>query len=202
MQPDKEFWDKCYAEHNTGWDRGDVHPAMLKWMKQATLAPCRIAVPGCGRGYEVEHLAKNGFDVTAIDYAQPPLANLKQRVATLANQPVLIQNDIFKFAPETKFDAVYEQTCLCAINPEQRPEYEALVHAWLKPHGTLFAMFMQCEQLQRSENSLGGPPFHCAIADMKKLFPADRWEWVEEPVEQFDHPNGVIAELAGRLRRL
>lgn len=201
MKPDKSFWDKCYAEESTGWDRGSVHPALLDWSNRGLLTPCRILVPGCGRGYEVEYLSEAGFDVTAVDYAQSPLENLRRRVAKLANQPVMIQQDIFQYDPEENFDSVYEQTCLCAIAPEQRSNYERQVHGWLKPGGTLFALFMQCDQLQRSEGSPGGPPFHCDVEDMRRLFPIDRWEWLDSPDKSFAHPNGVIFEFAARLQR-
>jgi SAM-dependent methyltransferase len=201
MKPDKRFWDKCYAEGNTGWDRGAVHPALVEWIDEGSLAPCRVLVPGCGRGYEVEQLARAGFEVMAVDYAQEPLENLRQRIASLSNQPTMIQQDIFEYVPESPFDAIYEQTCLCAIAPEQRRDYERRVHGWLKPGGMLFALFMQCDQLQRSEGSPGGPPFHCAVDDMRKLFPSDRWEWLDEPNQKFDHPNGVIFEAAVRLKR-
>jgi SAM-dependent methyltransferase len=202
MRPDKNFWDLCYAEGNTGWDRGDVHPALLKWIDNETLEPCRIILPGCGRGYEAKHLAEIEFDVTAVDYSKSPLEHLERITASLAKRPKLVHQDIFEFVPDEPFDAVYEQTCLCAIEPDRRRDYEQTVYRWLKPNGRLFILMMQCDQLERSAGSLGGPPFHCAIEEMRSLFSVDRWQWIQEPSDRFDHPSGVIFELAGCLQKI
>lgn len=66
---DRTFWENKYHNSEIGWDRGEMSPALNHWLKELT--PCRIAVPGCGRGHEVIELARRGFDVTAIDIAEP-----------------------------------------------------------------------------------------------------------------------------------
>lgn len=46
----------------------------------------------------------------------------------------------------------------------------------------------------------GGPPYHCDLADMRALFPAERWDWVEPPQREVAHPNGLF-EYAAILKR-
>ena len=196
-----KFWNECYAAAQTGWDRGAVHPALEHWLETEQLRPCRIAVPGCGNGYEVLALAQSQFDVTAIDFSAAPLKRLADKLEAIGSAGAnagLIQADVLEFSPAIKFDAVYEQTCLCAIEARQRETYEGKLFEWLREDGMLHILFLQ------SENSSGLPPFHCDIDDMKQLFHESRWDWSDGEIKaptQYDHPSGKVFEFATRLKR-
>ena len=73
-------------------------------------------------------------------------------------------------------------TALCAIDPAMRHDYAERLWSWLKPGGKLYALFMQTGQA-------GGPPFHCELADMRALFPAERWAWPDEIEVRTAHPS-------------
>jgi protein-L-isoaspartate O-methyltransferase len=161
---------------------------LLYWIELELLKPCRILVPGCGNGYEVLTLAKLGFDVVAIDIAPSPLNNLREKLQANNLTAELVQADFFTWQPEKLFDAIYEQTSLCAIPPEQWQHYEKCLHNWLKPNGKVFAQFMQTGQA-------GGPPFHCDIDDMVTLFNAQRWQWSEQYETQVIHSLGKYEKL-------
>lgn len=45
-------WQERYDAGKTGWERGDANPALTTWLDAGRLQPCRIQIPGCGRGYE------------------------------------------------------------------------------------------------------------------------------------------------------
>ncbi len=188
-------WEARYQSGETGWDRGASSPALSAWLTSDGMkAGSRILVPGCGRGHEVVHLTELGFDVTGIDIAPSAVTHLLQQIKDKGLHAAVLQADLFQFQPDQPFDAVYEQTCLCAIQPEQRKTYERLLHSWIKPDGTLFALFMQT-------GAEGGPPFHCDLLAMRQLFPDTRWQWpVIEPVFT-PHRNGRF-ELGYQLTRL
>ena len=191
------FWNSCYAEGKTGWDRGDVHPALTRWIKNGCLSPCSIIVPGCGRGHEVLSLAEQGFDVTAIDIANEPVQHLRKKLSGHETNSLVVQQSIFEFRPEQSVEAVYEQTCLCAINPTERSQYEEAAFQWLQPAGKLFVLFAQ-----KSNSPDEGPPFHCDIEDMKEIFPESRWSWpISEDVSRFEHPSGKLFELSHVLTK-
>jgi len=188
---DRAFWEGKYHNNEPGWDRGDSSPALLAWLKE--LKPCRILVPGCGRGHEVIELARRGFDVTAVDIATPAIDHMQEMLEKEKLTATLIHGDLFglELAP---FDAIYEQTCLCAIQPSQRVEYENWLHGHLKPGGQLLALFMQT-------GVDGGPPFHCDTSEMKELFNNSRWQWPESEGDAVPHPSGRH-ELAHLLIRI
>ncbi len=175
-------WETRYQTGATGWDRGMHSPALHAWLASGVLIPCRILVPGCGRGYEVVHLARLGFDVTAIDIAPSAVQALRTALAAAGLSAQIVEADIFHWQPDATFDAIYEQTTLCAIDPATRREYAERLGAWLKPGGKLYALFMQISQP-------GGPPFHCELADMRILFPVERWAWPGEAAVRIAHPS-------------
>ena len=56
------FWQERFEKKQTGWDRDATSPQLLAWLESGALQPCRIAVPGCGSGWEVAELARRGFE--------------------------------------------------------------------------------------------------------------------------------------------
>jgi methyl halide transferase len=186
------YWQARYDQGQTGWDRGGASPTLVRWLTAGELKPCRMLVPGCGRGHEVVALAKAGFDVTGVDFAAAAVAAARTHLANEGLVSEIVQSDLFAYRPDERFEAIYEQTCLCALPPERWGEYEQCLATWLVPGGRLFAAFMQTDSAE-------GPPFACPPDDMRRLFAADRWEWPER-LEPQEHPTGLV-ELTGVLRR-
>jgi len=177
-------WEQRYQNGETGWDRGIVSPALSQWLEQGVLLrPGRILIPGCGRGHEVVELARLGFAVTAIDIAPSACMHLEQELAAARVSAEVVCGDLFEYKATSPFDVIYEQTCLCAITPEQRPAYENKLYDWLKPGGVLLALMMQT-------GHAGGPPFHCDLLSMHQLFSADRWLWQDNEPLFVPHKNG------------
>ena len=117
----------------------------MQWIASGELTSGRMAVPGCGNGYEVVNLAKRGFDITAIYFAAQPVQNLRKQLLGFEATTRVVQKNIFEFERSKPFDAVYEQTCFCAITPALRSKYERAVGNWLRVGGQLFILFMQLE---------------------------------------------------------
>ncbi len=189
---DRDGWQSRYEAEETGWDRGEPSPALMQWLENGQLKPCRILVPGCGRGHEVIELASRGFDVTALDFAKAPVDELTRQLSERSLTANVVQADVLEFTTEQKFDAVYEQTCLCAIAPQHRETYEQRLAENLRDGGQLFALFMQSDKPN-------GPPFHCDISAMHELFDSSRWIWPDEQ-SVVEHPAG-LQEIAIVLQR-
>ncbi len=202
--PTVGFWEERFGTGTTPWDRGQASPQLARWIDSGELAPCPILVPGCGSGYEVAALAQAGFEVTGLDYAPAAVARTRERIAALAPEARararVVQADALAWQPAAPFDAIYEQTCLCALYPDLWVDYAAQLHRWLRPGAKLFALFMQALRAGASEGRIEGPPYHCDVNAMRALLPAPAWHWPKPPFERVPHPAGV-AELAVILRR-
>ena len=190
---DANFWQQRYDSGHTGWDRGGASPALEQWLTAGALPSGSALVPGCGRGYEVERLAAAGYLVTAVDYVPAALDALATRLQARGLTANLVRADVLDWSPTSQFDVIYEQTCLCAIEPRRWPAYTAQLARWLRPGGVLAALFMQTG---RDE----GPPFHCELNTMRELFDAQTWIWPDTPPLQIPHPNGLF-ELGVMLKR-
>lgn len=199
--PDIDFWQARFDTGQTPWDRGAPGPQLAVWLDAGQLAPCRIAVPGCGAGHEVELLAARGFDVVALDYTPAAVTRTRERLARAGLAARVEQADVLGWMPESPLDAVYEQTCLCALHPDRWIEYAERLHAWLRPGGTLWTMLMQVPRPGAAQGVIEGPPYHCDINAARALLPASRWRWPAPPYARVPHPAG-FAELAVVLQRL
>jgi SAM-dependent methyltransferase len=196
--PDRQFWEKRFAEGNMPWDRGEPSPQLLAWLDAGALRPCRILVPGCGSGYEVAELARRGFEVTGLDYAPNALDLTRAQLGGATAE--LVQADVLAWEPPRPFEAIYEQTCLCALYPDHWRAYADRLHRWLVPQGKLFALFVQLSRPGAAEGRIEGPPYHCDVNGMRALFPDTRWLWPKPPYPRTTHPRG-LAELAVILQR-
>lgn len=199
--PTPDFWQARFDQDQTGWDRGAPSPQLLAWLDSGALQPCRIAVPGCGRGWEVVALAQRGFEVVGIDYTPAALERARQLCESAGVRVELVHEDVLEYEPETEFDAIYEQTCLCALHPEHWERYADHLRAWLHPGGVLAAVFMQMPRPEAvSEGWIVGPPYHVDINAARALLPESAWIWPKPPYARVPHPSGSH-ELAALLQR-
>jgi SAM-dependent methyltransferase len=198
--PTREFWDQRFTEGNMPWDRGESSPQLHAWLQSGALAPCRILIPGCGAGYEAVTLAAAGFEVTALDYSPEAVARTRQRLDEARLKATVVEADALAWQPAQPFDAIYEQTCLCALYPDHWRAYADQLVGWTRPGGRLYALFAQLLRPGAAEGSVQGPPYHCDINAMRALLPAARWSWPKPPYARVAHPMG-LAELAVILER-
>jgi len=198
--PTREFWDQRFAAGEAPCDRGAPNPQLDAWLAAGALKPCRILVPGCGSGHEVAVLARAGFDVTGLDYSPEALKLARQRLDAEGLEATLVEADALAWRPARAFDAIYEQTCLCALYPDLWRAYADQLHRWLAPSGKLFALFVQFPRPGAAEGKIDGPPYHCDIVAMRALLPEPLWSWPKPPYPLTTHPRG-LSELAVALVR-
>lgn len=199
--PTASFWQQRFEAHDTPWDRGGPSPQLGAWLAAGVLRRGQsVIVPGCGAGHEVAALAAAGCRVTALDYAPAAVELTRQRLHAAGLQADVQCADVLQWQPGAPCDAVYEQTCVCALHPDAWTAYSARLYAWLAPGGTLCALFMQARRDGAAHGLIEGPPYHCDVHAMRALLPASRWDWPKPPYESVPHPRGW-AELAVALTR-
>ncbi len=198
--PTQDFWQQRFESGQTPWDRGAPHPQLQLWLDQGLLTPEHaVLVPGCGRGHELLQLGQAGIAATGLDYAPAAVALARERLGTLPGR--VEQADVLQWQPAVPVDRVYEQTCLCALHPDQWRAYADQLLRWLKPGGLLLALFMQARRESAGQGFVEGPPYHGDINAMRALFPAERWQWPAPPYAAVAHGQGW-AELPVVLTRI
>lgn len=199
--PDRSFWQQRFEAGTTPWQRGGASPQLAAW-QSAGMFSGSVIVPGCGHGHEVPALAASAKHVIALDYAAAACALTRERVDAAGLGNVVVEEaDVLHWQPNAPVDSVYEQTCLCALHPDQWIAYAAQLRQWLKPGGRLCGLFMQCRRDGAAEGLIEGPPYHLDINTVRALFPATQWEWQQPPYERVPHPGNLGYELAIVLTR-
>lgn len=205
--PTLDFWQQRFERDELPWDRGGASPQLRAWLADGTLAPGRrVLVPGCGSGHEVAALAEAGLDVTGLDYAPGAVERARARLAALPGWDAgraagaVRQADVLAWRPDRPVDAVYEQTCWCALHPDHWIDYAARLHDWLVPGGRLCLLAMQVIRPGAAEGRIEGPPFHTDVNALRAAFPGSLWDWPAPPYARVPHPAGW-AELAIVLTR-
>jgi methyl halide transferase len=199
--PTPAFWQQRFEAGHVPWDRRRPSPQLDAWLGAGVLrAGDSVIVPGCGAGHEVAALASAGCRVTAVDIAPAAIELTRQRLRDAGQAADVRHADVLHWTPDAPCDAVYEQTCLCALYPDDWARYAAQLQAWVRPGGVLCALFMQVRRDGAGQGLIEGPPYHCDINAMRALFPSPHWDWPQPPYPAVAHPSGW-AELAVVLTR-
>jgi SAM-dependent methyltransferase len=190
--PDAAAWNARYETGHTPWDLGRAPPALLRLLGEIGPARLRVLVPGAGRGHDAFAWAEAGHDVTALDFAPLAVAALGAGAAERGLRVRALEADVLAPPPDLlgAFDAVWEQTCLCAIPPSRWPDYVRAIAGTLVPGGMLFALLW-------SHGMAGGPPWDVREDDVRRLFPP------AFEIERIDPvPDSLRGrEILARLRR-
>jgi SAM-dependent methyltransferase len=158
-------WDQNYQRGTDGWDLGEPTPVFRRLASSRELAPGRMLVICAGRGYDAREFARQGFEVTAVDFA-PRAVSEMHRLADPAAPVKIWQHDLFTLPPalDNSFDYILEYTCFCAIDPNRRDEYADLIQRLLKPGGLFINLAFPLDRRR------GGPPFAVTEAEIMELF--------------------------------
>lgn len=158
-------WNARYENSDTPWDKGFASPPLVEFLERRPLSGA-VLVPGCGTGHDVRVLAEQGASVVGMDIAPGALRKAASFESVADERYVL--GDFLNLESDFvgRFDAVFEHTCLCALEPSQRSEYAASVVRALKPGGFYLAVFF----LEVMDPDGAGPPYGIDAAEIDALF--------------------------------
>ena len=199
----RAFWEDLYARGQDGWDLRQPAPPLATWLAAGGRfeparpgAEARVAVPGCGRGHDARLLARQGYRVTGFDFSDAAIAEARALARADGVAVTFEQRDVFTLGADRAgaFDGVWEYTCFCAIDPGRREEYARLVHAILRPGGTLLGCFFPLRE------GTDGPPFPVSRPEIERVL-APRFDVVEAaaPAASVEQRRGL--EWLVRARR-
>ncbi len=200
-------WENAYQQKNTPWDKGAAAPPLEEWLQKAAPLPVELASghwlsPGCGLGHDVRLLAEHLPDANFVGADISPTA---LSAAQRFDNPRSVQFrdlDIFALPASEKgnYDAVWEHTCFCAINPSQRDHYVAAMAEALKPGGLLIGVFF-IDPYDEDHPIGSGPPFGVEIETLREHFRSHFTE-VESFVPQTAYPGREGCEFFVLFRKL
>ena len=137
-------WEELWSSGETPWEKGHAAPPLSEYLEQedTVLHHARhVLVPGCGSGHDVRELARHGISATGLDLAATAVATARAREAVGSED--YVEGDLFDdtWRKGREFDAVWEHTCFCAIDPALRPDYARTMAEILPPGGYLVGVF-------------------------------------------------------------
>jgi 2-polyprenyl-3-methyl-5-hydroxy-6-metoxy-1,4-benzoquinol methylase len=151
MTSPRDFWNARYAEAPLAY--GEAPNAFVVREAHRLPAGGRILLPGDGQGRNGVWLARQGFDVTCVDWSEE---GLKRARSLAEREGVRIETVCADLAtwvwPEGIFDGVV--AIHLHLPPDVRPSvHRAMLHA-LRPGGILLLEAFDLEQINFSS---GGP---------------------------------------------
>lgn len=132
-----DWWNEVYSSREEiPWDIGVPSEQLVKLIEKREIKPCSALDICCGTGTEAIYLAKNGFEVSAIDISKEAIkiaqnkareAKVKVdfRVGNVLELP--FQNDSFGF--------VSDRGCFHVFAPEYRKWFADEIHRVMKRGG-------------------------------------------------------------------
>jgi SAM-dependent methyltransferase len=106
-------WDKKYRKGRWAPWNSDLPaaPVLQEAIKKKEIKPCRTVVLGCGSGSNAIYLAKNGFDVTAIDIA-PSALGIAMADAKKAGVKVRwVLADVLNLPESKPYELIFDRGC-------------------------------------------------------------------------------------------
>jgi SAM-dependent methyltransferase len=167
---DQSFWDDMYRNRTAAWDP-DPNPFLPEDL--AGLKPGKALDVGCGEGSDAVWLAKQGWDVTAVDLSDVALD--RGRAADTGQQVTWQQADILKWAPPADtFDLVTSH--FLHFPPAERARLFGDLARAVRPGGTMLIVSHHVSDLQ---TTIGRPPMPELFFEADEIaatLPAGQWE--------------------------
>jgi SAM-dependent methyltransferase len=172
-------WEGRYRSGDVPWDLGAPPPALLRLLEELAerRERLRVLVPGAGTGHDAMAWAAAGHEVTALDVAPTAVERARARARELRVLVDVVLGDLFELPASLleAFDAVWEQTCFCAVPLDRRAAYVQAMGSALRRGGVLYGLFWH-------HGRPGGPPFDVTTEQVRALFASRFVEVACEPV--------------------
>ena len=164
-------WDERWRQGDTPWEKGYAAPPLSGYLEAGETElhrARRVLVPGCGSGHDVRELARHGIGATGLDLAAAAVERARQEAPVDSEDYVC--GDLFAadWRIGREFDAVWEHTCFCAIDPSRRPAYAQAMAEILPAGGHLVGVFFLTPWDPGEAEE--GPPFSATREEITALF--------------------------------
>ena len=124
---DVSRWNERYEKGDTPWDTGQPSSELQRVVAELALRPCRALELGCGTGANADWLARQDFDVTALDLSSWAVERARQRAELAGVRVRFLVTDVSNPPPEldAPFDFFFDRGCYHAVRREDVAAYLA-----------------------------------------------------------------------------
>ncbi len=132
------FWNEFYAdrEKEVPFFVNSPDENLVHYVQQGIVQKGAVLELGCGAGRNALYLAKQGFDVHAVDLSSAALQWAKERAAEEQAHIRFEQANLFEMPIQANYyDFIYDAGCLHHIAPHRRLQYVEIVQRALKKGG-------------------------------------------------------------------
>lgn len=121
------------------WELGKPRKSLVELVESEKIKPCKTLDLCCGAGTNPQYLAKQGFDVIAIDISDGAVKLSKKRLyQENVEMKLLVGSFLMLPFKDNMFDFVFDMGCFHHVETKNRTSFIRGVHNVLKPKGTYF----------------------------------------------------------------
>lgn len=198
---DHSGWDDAWAQNLTPWDRQGAQPALLWALQHSETSQYlpkdggKALIAGCGRGYDAEVFAKQGYS-PSIGVDVSPVAVEKARQwfeekGSVEHKDAVkfVEADFFKLGSSdgaqdvgTDVAVAYDYTFFCALPPTLRKDWATTYIRVIRSGGILICVVFPIQ----GDRPDGPPVSTCAtlLSSLGKLTPT-----AVHPLQYSVHPQ-------------
>ncbi|MBM9578441.1 class I SAM-dependent methyltransferase [Leptospira sp. 201903070] len=187
-----EFWNQRYASEE--WVYGLRENDFLREEISRFKKGSSVLDLASGEGRNSLFLARQGFQVTAVDQSAVGMDKLKKQSRLEGLSVTCIESDVLAFQTNQKFDAVV--ITFLHLSPSQRKKLFRMLPSFLSSEGILIAEWFHPDQRVRNYPSGGpeDPNFMVTLEELQKEFASGwrifRLEHVERDLDEGEKHSG------------
>lgn len=133
-------WDRIYHRYHPEclpWELGKPRTVLVELVDSRRVMPCKALDLCCGAGTNPVYLAKQGFDVTALDISDEAVEYARGKAGQAEVDIDLIVGDFVNLPlRKREFGFVFDFGCFHHVEVDNRIGFIKGVHSVLEPEGT------------------------------------------------------------------
>ena len=190
-------WKEAWRAGRTPWDEGKSPPALRTLLERGWVPAGRILVPGCGTGYDLATLAREDREVVGLDLSELARDAFEREYRILPGRVRYEVADFFTFDDGAGFDFIWDYTFFCAVDPEDRGTWAAVMTRLASPDAVLATLLFPFEDPISDRQ---GPPWPINT-ELVRTTLGDAFALVEAAPVRDSHPGREGKEVLALWRR-
>ena len=155
---EKEFFEEFYrnakSREQLAWHHGEPNEQVKAAMETRAESGSALDL-GCGSGNDAVYMAKQGWDVTGVDF-MPQALEMTAEYAAENNVSVrTFEADVVEWDSDEQFDLVLDSGLMHNMDRAKIPKYKRRILDWLKPDGDF--VLAHWESRDNLDRLNGGP---------------------------------------------